>query len=63
MDTHMGIYYSIDNLVAAALQGNKKISQVVLAEQAQELQKTEDELYHIMESILIAWLLYCVLLT
>lgn len=50
----MGIYYSIENLVGAAVKENKTISQVVLAEQARELQKTEDELYQIMrESFLV----------
>lgn len=54
MGTRMGIYYSVENLVAAALQENKKISQIVLAEQAQELQKTEAELYGIMrESFMV----------
>jgi len=50
----MGIYYSVENLVDAASHENKKISQVVLAEQAQEMQKTEAELYEIMrESFLV----------
>lgn len=44
----MSIYYSIENLVAEAIKQNKKISQIVLADQAHELEKTEDELYATM---------------
>jgi L-serine dehydratase len=50
----MSIYYSIENLVAEASKQNKKISQIVLTDQAREMQKSEDELYGIMrESFLV----------
>ncbi|MBW7572995.1 L-serine ammonia-lyase, iron-sulfur-dependent, subunit alpha [Caproiciproducens faecalis] len=44
----MGIYYSVEDLVSAAERENKKISEIVLADQARELEKTEPELYEIM---------------
>ncbi|MDF1494648.1 L-serine ammonia-lyase, iron-sulfur-dependent, subunit alpha [Caproiciproducens sp. CPB-2] len=44
----MGIYYSVEDLVGAAARENKKISEIVLEDQARELEKPEPELYRTM---------------
>ena len=44
----MGIYYSVEDLADAATRENKKISQIVLTDQARELEKPEAELYSTM---------------
>jgi L-serine dehydratase len=50
----MSIYYSVQDLIETAERENKKISQIVLKEQAAELQKPESVLYKTMrESFLV----------
>ncbi|TQI67726.1 L-serine ammonia-lyase, iron-sulfur-dependent, subunit alpha [Clostridium sp. KNHs216] len=44
----MGIYYSVEDLVGAAERENKKISEIVLEDQARELEKPEPEIYRTM---------------
>jgi len=44
----MGIYYSVEDLADAATRENRKISQIVLTDQARELEKPEEELYQTM---------------
>ncbi len=44
----MGIYYSVEDLVGAAARENKKISEIVLEDQARELEKQEPEIYRTM---------------
>ena len=44
----MGIYYSVEDLVGAAERENKKISEIVLEDQARELEKPKPEIYRTM---------------
>nr|WP_319489671.1 L-serine ammonia-lyase, iron-sulfur-dependent, subunit alpha [uncultured Caproiciproducens sp.] len=44
----MGIYYSVEDLVEESVRENRKISQIVLTDQARELGKPESEVYGTM---------------